>query len=312
MDELAGLRIFCRVVERESFSAVARELGVSQPSVSRHIASLEERLNARLLVRTTRRVTPTEAGRAFYERASRAVMELTDAENEVRAGETSLAGTLRVSAPGAFGRSFVLPSVTTFLESHEQVSVDLLLSDHPIDLVREGIDLAIRVGTPGFGSLTQRKLGSVGVVLVGARSYAERHGVPMSLEDGDGHAAVLHTGSRQNMVDLVTAGVLPAVPAFNVRLVSDDIEAVRDATLEGLGLSPLPLWLVAEHLAAGRLQHVLPKMQVPPSPVFAVFPSGRQHSARLEAFVAQFEVDLSRRLEEIRRRFERLTGAGST
>ena len=311
MDELAGLRIYCRVVERESFSAVARELGVSQPSVSRHIAALEERLKVRLLVRTTRRVTPTEAGRAFYERASRAVMELTDAENEVRAGETSLAGTLRVSAPGAFGRSFVLPSVTTFLASHDQVHVELLLSDQPIDLVREGIDLAIRVGTPGFGSLTQRKLGNVGVVLVGAQSYADKYGVPTSLEEGDGHAAVLHTGSRQNMVDLVAAGVLPAVPAFNVRLLSDDIEAVRDAALAGLGLSPLPLWLVAEHLAAGRLKHVLPKMQVPPSPVFAVFPSGRQHSARLEAFVAQFEVDLGRRLVEVQRRFDDMCAAGS-
>ncbi len=312
MDELTGLRVFCRVVERESFSAVARELGISQPSVSRHIAALEERLNARLLVRTTRRVTPTEAGRAFYERASRAVLELTDAENEVRAGETSLAGTLRVSAPGAFGRSFVLPSVTTFLQSHEQVSVELLLSDHPIDLVREGIDLAIRVGTPGFGSLTQRKLGNVGVILVGAPSYANAHGVPTSLAEGDGHAAVLHTGSRQNMVDLVAAGVLPAVPDFNVRLVSDDIEAVRDAALAGLGLSPLPLWLVAEHLEAGRLQHVLPRMQVPPSPLFAVFPSGRQHSARLEAFVAHFEADLGRRLNEIQRRFDALAAASTS
>jgi DNA-binding transcriptional LysR family regulator len=195
------------------------------------------------------------------------------------------------------------------LRNHDRVNIELLLSDQPIDLVREGIDLAIRVVTPGAGALIQRKLGSVGVALVAARSFVKKHGVPATIQEGDGHRAVLHTGTRQNMADLVTAGVLPAIPAFHVRLVSDDIEAVRDATLAGLGLSPLPIWLVAEHLAAGRLVRVLPKLQVPPSPVFAVFPSGRQHSARLRAFVAQFEADLGVRLEAVEAQFAQASAA---
>ncbi|MFO0566625.1 MAG: LysR family transcriptional regulator [Polyangiaceae bacterium] len=287
MDRLTGLRVFCRVVERGSFSAVARELGISQPNASRHVAELESRLGTRLLLRTTRRVSPTDAGRALYERASRAVSELLDAENEVSAGLASLSGPLRISAPGAFGRRFVLPVVAAFLREHERVEVELLLSDRPIDLIGEGIDLAVRITAPGFGTVVHRKLGQLAIVLVAAPSYLERRGVPRSVADVNTHDAVFHTDTRAHLAALVARGALAAPPEFRVRLVCDDVEAVHDAVLAGLGIAPIAKWLVADDLRSGRLVPVLPEFALPEVPVFAVFPAGRQHSARLEAFVRE-------------------------
>lgn len=296
MDQLVGLRVFCRVVERGSFSAVARELGISQPNASRHVAALEQRMGARLLVRTTRKVSPTDAGRAFYERASRALSELSDAESEVVAGVAVLAGSLRVAAPGAFGRRFVLPVVNDFIERHPKVDVELLLSDRPIDLVSEAVDLAVRIAVPGFASLTHRTIATLGLQVVAAPSYVARRGAPKSVADSGEHDAVLHTDSRQRMLDLVSAGALPALPAFHVRLLSDDIEAVHHAALAGLGLAPLPDWLIEDDLRAGRLVPILSELVLPETPVFVVFPAGRRHSARVRAFVDALGDALSVRL----------------
>lgn len=296
MDQLVGLRVFCRVVERGSFSAVARELGLSQPTVSRHVAGLEGRVGARLLVRTTRKVRPTEQGRALYERVSRALGELLEAEIEVASGEGALAGQVRVAAPGAFGKRFVLPVVTDYLAQYPKVRVELLLSDIPIDLVQAGVDLAIRIGAPGFGTFVQRKLGALAQVMVATPAYLRARGRPRTLDELAGHAVVFHADSRQNLLDMQARGLLPALPPFEVRLLSDDIEAVRSAALAGLGLAPLSAWLVAEELAAGRLIRVLPEVQVPPAHVVGVFPPGRLLPARVAVLLDRIQANISREI----------------
>ena len=284
LDQLLGLRVFCRVVERGSFSAVGREFGLAQPTVSRLVAEVEQRLGVLLLVRTTRKVRPTEQGQALYERVSRAVSELLEAEREVVERRGALAGKIRVSAPGAFGKRFVVPVVNAFLAEHPGVRVELLLGDRPVDLVQAGVDLAIRIGAPSPGHFTQRKLVELTQLLVASTAYLEARGEPTSLEGLAGHAALFHEDTRAHLAALQEQGGLPPLPPFDVRLLSDDIEAVREAARAGLGLAPLSAWLVAEDLAAGRLRRVLPAFAGVPARVVVVLPPS-EPPARVAAFL---------------------------
>jgi DNA-binding transcriptional LysR family regulator len=285
MDQLLGLRVFCRVVERESFTAVGREFGLSQSTVSRLVAEIEGRVGARLLARTTRRVQPTEQGRALYERVSRAVAELLEAEREVAAGEGVLAGRLRVAAPGVFGKHFVVPAVTAFLAQNPRVEAEVLLGDRPVDLIEAGVDLAIRIGASSPGNYLQRPLGELEQALVAAPAYLAARGRPRTLPELDGHAALFHADTRATLQELLHRGILPALPSFEVRLLSDDIEAVRAGARAGLGIAPLSAWMVAEDLASGRLVRLFPELRVPPARVVAVSPPGRP-PARVAAFLA--------------------------
>jgi DNA-binding transcriptional LysR family regulator len=242
MDQLLGLRVFCRVVERESFTAVGREFGLSQSTVSRLVAEIEGRVGTRLLARTTRRVQPTEQGRVLYERVSRAVAELLEAEREVAAGEGVLAGRLRVAAPGFFGRHFVVPAVTAFLAQNPRLEAEVLLGDRPVDLIEAGVDLAIRIGAPSPGNYLQRPLAELEQALVAAPAYLAARGLPRTLTELDGHAALFHADTRANLQELLARGLLPALPSFEVRLLSDDIEAVRAGARAGLGIAPLSAW----------------------------------------------------------------------
>jgi LysR family transcriptional regulator for bpeEF and oprC len=166
MDRLDAIKIFVRVVESGSFSAVARELGVGQPAISKQVASLEAHLGAQLLMRTSRNLSLTEAGRDFYESASRLIGDLEAAESRVGRGQASPAGLVRVTAAHAFSRQYVVPQLPKFLARYPDISVEMLVSERTSNLVEEGIDLAIRNGALADSSLVARKIGSSPVVLV--------------------------------------------------------------------------------------------------------------------------------------------------
>src|SRR5579862_5658801 len=192
MDRLTAMEAFVRVIEAGSFSGAAKQLRLGQPAVSKTIAQLEDRLGVRLLLRSTHGLTPTEAGRNFYERAKRSIEEAEEAELAARGAAAALSGRLRVSAPVTFARLHVLPHLPVFLAEHPALDVDVVLDDRDIDLVEAGIDVALRLGNLADSALTARKIAQCRSVVVGAVAYFEAHGVPQSPGDLVAHQAVIY------------------------------------------------------------------------------------------------------------------------
>jgi DNA-binding transcriptional LysR family regulator len=289
MDHLVGLRMFVRVVEARSFSAVGRELGVAQSVVSRNVAGLERELGAKLLSRSTRTVTPTEAGQALYARVSTALRDIDEVENEVRLGASTLAGLLRVAAPGAIGRRLLLPTIARFLEANPAVRVELDVTDRLVNLVEFGADFAVRVGRPAEGTLAVRSLARSPQALVAAPAYVSRRGAPASLEELVSHDVVLRrAGPTTNPL----ARAAPTLARLIPRVQSDDIETAWSFVREGAGLGLLPLWLVADDLASGALVRLLPEMPLPDGELVIVFPSERKPSPRARALMDRIAADV--------------------
>jgi DNA-binding transcriptional LysR family regulator len=280
MDQLLALRAFCRVVERRNFSAVARDFGLKQSTVSRLVVELEQRVGVRLLTRTTRMVTPTEEGRSYYERVAPAIGELAEALQDIGEKSKQLAGSVRIAAPAAFGRRFVVPAVAEALRAHEQLKVEVLLSDLSVDLVAEGVDFAVRVAASASGTFSQRRLGEARQVIVASPSYLDRQGRPAGLADLPAHTFVLCTSTRTAMLELRASKQLPFAPESATRYLSDDIDSVAEMVREGVGIGVIPLWMVARELESGAIERLFPQYPIPAAPIVAVYSSGRQLSRR--------------------------------
>ncbi len=192
MDRLIAMETFIGVIEAGSFSAAARRLNVGQPAVSKSIAQLEERLGVRLLLRSTRGLTPTDAGQKFYERAKRVIEEADEAELAVRISGASLSGRLRVCAPVTFARLRIVPSMKAFLAAHPDLTLEVVLDDRHIDLLEEGIDVALRMGVLGDSSMTARKIGQSRRIVVGTPAYFELAGTPNVPADLITHEAIIY------------------------------------------------------------------------------------------------------------------------
>lgn len=293
MDRLAAMEAFVRVVDAGSFSGAARLLRIGQPAVSKTIAQLEERLGVRLLLRSTHGLTPTEAGRGFYERARRAIEEADEAEHAARGAGTTLSGRLRICAAVTFARLHVLPRLPVFLEQHPSLDIDIVLDDRNIDLIEEGIDVALRMGQLADSSLTARKLGQSPRRVFASAAYLERMGVPRVPADLAGHHAVIYSqrGGGDEWTfhrDGTTASV-----AMQGRVRVTAAEGVREAVFAGLGLAIASEWMFAPELAAGTVKAVLDDWSLPPVDLWAVFPTGRQASAKARAFAGFIEAQLS-------------------
>jgi DNA-binding transcriptional LysR family regulator len=294
MDSLRTLSVFLRVAETGSFSAVARELRTTQPSVSRAVARLERSMGARLLTRSTRNVALTDVGRALYERAGPAVRELGDLAAEVRAGSTAPMGTVKLAAPAALGRHLVLPVVTSYVREFPQVKVDLSLTDRAVDLVEEGVDLAVRVGAPSSTSQVVRVLGSSVQRLVATPRYLKGRPPIASPKDLARHQ---HIARRSGGRVLLSLGPIE-LPPESVRLSADDVDTVRDAALAHAGIAILPAWLVDEDVRRRRLTRLLPGLPMPSVQVIVVLPAGRQVPLRVRALIERLAVSLGKRLGE--------------
>src|SRR6202043_2563624 len=193
MDRLAALEIFVGVVDAGSFSAVARRQRIGQPAVSKAVVQLEEWLGGSLLMRSTRSVVPTEAGRIFYERAKRTIEEADEAVVAARGTASGLSGKLRVSTSICFGRLDVIPNLSTFLAEHPDLDIELVLDDRNVDLVNEGIDVALRMGTMPDSNMTTRRIAEGRRLVVATPAYLQRHGTPISPGDLINHEAVIYT-----------------------------------------------------------------------------------------------------------------------
>jgi len=243
MDQLEAIRMFVRVVDSGSFSAVARETGIGQPAVSKQIAALEARLGAQLLRRTSRSLSVTEAGQDFYESAVRLVDDLETAVSRVGRGQTAPSGLIRVTVAPVFGRVHILPRLGEFFARFPDIVVEIVVTDRAVDLVQEGVDVAIHNGPLTDSTLVVRKIAATPVVTVATPEHLERHGEPRSPSDLAGHECITFVSGGAARPWRFKGKFGEIVHRPKGRLRTNDAEQIRAAVLAGLGLAHTPGWL---------------------------------------------------------------------
>ncbi|NBB12565.1 LysR family transcriptional regulator [Pseudomonas sp. SLFW] len=285
MDRLAAMETFICAVETGSFSAAAKRLGVGQPAVSKSIASLEEALGTRLLLRTTRGLTPTEAGQTYYEAARRTVDQANEADAAVQGAGAGFSGRLRVSAAVTFASLHVVPYLGPLLKQHPQLNIEVVLDDRSVDLVEEGIDVSLRMGALEDSSMTARKIAEGRRRIIATPAYFESHGVPKHPRDLVSHQGVIYNRSGGGDTWAMCKGdeVLSASVAGRLRVSA--AEGVRAAVKANLGLVMASEWMFAPELASGEVVTVLDDWTLPSIDLWAVFPAGRMTSVKARAFV---------------------------
>ncbi|MGK3995849.1 LysR family transcriptional regulator [Sorangium sp. So ce1024] len=281
--DLNRISVFVRVVDEQGFTAAARALGLPKSSVSRSVALLEEALGARLLHRSTRSVRLTEAGAAFYERASRGVATLEEAAAMVADLQGVVRGTVRITAPVDVGISMLEPAVARFVKRHPAVRVDVVLTGRVVDLVEEGFDLALRAGPVRDGSLIARKIGQIEDALYASPRYLERAGVPARLADLAAHRCVLFREPRGRAAWTLQGPAGDETVEVQGSLTVDELSFARRAVLAGVGVGLLPAFLCARDVARGRLVRVLPSHLASGAPLHLVYPSARYLPHRVAA-----------------------------
>lgn len=281
--DLNEYAVFTQVVQSGSFTAAARELDMPKSTVSRKVADLEERLGARLLQRTTRRLNLTEVGETFFRHALRVMSEVEEAELAVTAMQDVPRGLLRVTAPLSFG--FLGPIVASFLERRPQVEVELVCTDRVVDLVQEGFDVGVRAGRLSDSTLVSRGLGTLQSFLVASPAFRKKHGVPKAPEELERFdTLVFGSSADRTHLRLVSAGESVAV-RVKPRLVVNDFEFLESSARAGLGIAWLPVFRITSDLHAKRLVRVLPEWSSPEIPIQAVYPSSRFLSPKVKAFL---------------------------
>ncbi len=286
MDRFETLQTFVAVVEAGSFSAAAVRLDRAKSAVSRQVAALETRLDVQLLNRTTRRLSLTEAGREFHERAQRILADLEEAELSVAAEQTALRGRLRLAAPLSFGVLHLAPALDEFLLRHPELVLDLDLDDRRINLVEEGFDLALRIGELPDSTLVARPLAPIRMQLCASPDYLRRHGTPRTPQDLAFHAGLVYgnvpEAQQWRFVDAAGKVHSVKVPA---RLRANNGDVLIRAAVEGLGVVVSPTFIAHRALAAGELVPLLPDHQAPGTGAYAVYPSRRHQPQRVRALI---------------------------
>ena len=286
MSRLDALTLFVEVIDRGGFSAAGRALGLSPSAVSKQIAMMEERLGARLMHRTTRRMTLTEVGRAFYDRSRAILAALDEAERSVTDMAARPRGLLRVSAPVHFGQFHLSPVLTTFLDRHPDVSLDIDLTDRYVDLVGEGLDVAVRIGAMRDSSLISRRLAPNRRVVAASPAYLSRHGVPATPDDLADHNCLTFT-THSHHVDwrFETNGEKPRSVRVTGTLRTNDLTVLRNAAIGGLGIVRISSFFTWTALRSGDLVPLLTDYETQENEVRAVYPAARHLSPTVRAFV---------------------------
>ena len=289
MDRLREIEMFVRVIESGSFSAAARDLNMGQPAVSKTIASLEDRLGVRLLTRSTRKLSPTEAGTAFYERAIRAIGEANEAEAAAQGAGAGLEGRLRISAPVTFSRLHLVPKLGSFLDAHPKVQLELVMDDRVVDLVAESIDAALRIGVLTDSALKARKLAQAERLVVASPAYLARRGVPRTPADLLEHDGIIYGQSSGGQEWLFRRGTSETSVYLRTRLKLSAAEGVREAVLAGQGFAIASRWMFTPELKSGEVVSILEEWTLPLIDLWVIYPSGRLTSAKARAFIKWFE-----------------------
>lgn len=291
VDRIDLFRIFARVVESSSFTKAADTLGIPRSSVSAAVQELESRVGARLLARTTRRVSVTHDGAAFYERCVRLIADVEDAESLFVASAQLPSGKLRVDVPGRVGRLILAPALPAFLEQYPGLHIELGVSDRMVNLIEDSVDCALRIGGPPDAGLIVRDAGELPLVNVASRSYVERHGLPTRPEELDKHWTVAYASPSTGRVEpweWVEHG-LTRTASLQSRVTVNSAEGYIACCLAGLGLIQVPSYDVRQHVSSGEMVEVLPRHRAAPLPMRLLYPHRHHLSHRLQVFADWLE-----------------------
>jgi LysR family transcriptional regulator, regulator for bpeEF and oprC len=296
VDRIDLFRTFARVVECASFTRAADTLGMPRSSVSAAVIDLEARVGARLLHRTTRKVSPTQDGAAFYERCLRLIADVEDAENLFRQTAAQPSGKLRIDVPGRIGRLIIAPALPGFLDRHPHIAIDLGVTDRAVNLVEESVDCVLRVGPLSDSGLIARKIGDLPLINVASPDYLERHGMPQTPVDLGDHWAVHYASPSSGRVgdwEWLEDGTLRTV-SMRGRVTVNSAEAYIACCLAGLGLIQIPAYDVKLQLDTGELVEVMPDHRAGPMPMTLLYPHRQHLSRRLQVFADWLEHLLKR------------------
>ncbi|MCK8779001.1 LysR family transcriptional regulator [Rhizobium sp. NTR19] len=285
MDRLGRMQLFTRIVERGSFAAAAADLGLARSTVTAAIKQLEDDIGVRLLERTTRHVTPTLDGRGFYERCLSILADVDEAENIFRDAQPR--GLLRVDAHPHLTRTLLVPRLHEFLDRYPLIDLQIGQGDRLVDLVREGVDCAIRAGELEDTGLIMRRLGQLTEITCASPAYIEKHGMPRSPDELEGHQAVGFISSRTGQImplEFTVDGELRHV-TLPCRLTVNNSDTMVDLARQGYGLMQAPRYRFRDDLEAGRLVEVLADFPPSPTPLSALYPQNRQLSPRVRVFI---------------------------
>lgn len=285
MDRIYLMTVFVAVAEAESFAKAGRHLGMSPPAVTRAISTLEEKLGVRLLARTTRVVRLTEAGTRYLDDSRRIIAEVEEADESAAGISAAPRGQLHVTAPMMFGKMFITPAILEYLERYPAVNVNALFLDRMVNLMDEGIDIAIRIGELPDSSLRATKVGAVRRVMVAAPRYLQEHGTPLHPRDLKSHRLVAPTGATSALDWKFYAHGKSISVRIAPRLTVTTNEAAIEAVREGWGMTRLLSYQVAPYLKRGTLKTVLVKFEPPALPVHVVHLEGRRPTAKVRAFI---------------------------
>jgi DNA-binding transcriptional LysR family regulator len=288
MDRLDAMQAFVRVIEKGSFSAVAKERGIGQPAVSKQISALEEELGTELIHRTSRSIALTEAGRDFYESALHILDDFENATSRIGRGQTAPRGLIRVTVPPTFARLHMVSKLPSFFAAYPDMAIEMSTSESPTTIIEDGFDLAIHSGDLPDSTLVARRLGQTMTVLVATPQYLARYGAPEAPEDLNRFRSVVSVeqgsvqpwsfGSEQNAKRVIPTGVFR----------TSDIEQVRMGVLEHLGIAQAPAWLFAAELREGTVIRLLTPFEQT-VPILAVRPASRRLSAKVRIFIEHLE-----------------------
>jgi DNA-binding transcriptional LysR family regulator len=285
MDKLASMRTFVRIVELGSLTAAANELGTSLPTVVRALAALEHQLGVLLLRRTTRSVHLTDEGAHYLERCRVILSAIQEAEDALVLRHPELQGKLTITASVEFGRRYVSPLLTRFLSQHPKITADLLLLDRFVNLVEEGVDVAIRIAHLRDSSLLAIPVGSVRRVCCGSPEYFKRHGMPEVPLDVRRHRCIRHTVLAPRNDWQFRVGQRKITVPISPVLVSNNIESALSACMDGLGLGVFLSYMVAPYVRAGQLSYVLERFELEPIPIQIVYSSSKLISKTVRTFI---------------------------
>jgi len=286
MDRLTEMEAFATVVDQGGFTDAARKMGISKSAVSKHVSSLEARLGARLLNRTTRRVSPTEIGLAYYDRARRVLNDAGEADALVTSMQTAPSGLLRISVATDFGVNHLSPILGEFLQEFPDITVNMVLNNRYVELISEGFDLAVRIGELEDSTLRARKLTETTKRMVGSPAYFDKYGRPQKIDDLNEHKLLHYSNQSNGSVWKLTA---PSGEKRQVRtagwLSVNDGQSLLNAAISGLGIAYLPSFLYADALAKGLVEEAIPDLPNEMQGIYAVYPPGRFTQPKVRAFI---------------------------
>ncbi len=286
MDRLTEMEAFATVVDQGGFTDAAKKMGISKSAVSKHVSSLEARLGARLLNRTTRRVSPTEIGLAYYDRARRVLNDAGEADSLVTSMQSAPSGLLRISVATDFGVNHLSPVLGDFLAEFPEINVNMVLNNRYVELISEGFDMAIRIGELEDSSLRARKFSETTRRMIASPAYIEKYGRPEKIDDLNEHKLLHYSSQSNGAVWKLTA---PSGEKRQIRtagwLSVNDGQSLLNAAIAGLGIAYLPSFLYSDAMAQGLVEDVIPDLPVETQGIYAVYPPGRFTQPKVRAFI---------------------------